>query len=64
MKFVKYLAWVIVILFVVIPSAIVALLMTTNGSRFIIDQSTRFTHIEIKYTAIQGNLLSSLELTG
>lgn len=62
MKFVKYLAWVIVGLFILIPSIIWGLVGTTTGSVWLINQGVKFTNFQFNYDAIDGNLLSELRI--
>ncbi|RUO46072.1 translocation/assembly module TamB domain-containing protein [Pseudidiomarina donghaiensis] len=62
MKFVKYLAWTIVSLFVLIPSLLFALVATTTGSVWLINQAIKFTDYELSYSDIGGNLISELRI--
>ena len=62
MKFIKYLAWLIVGLFVLIPTIIGTVVGTTTGSVWLINQSIKFTNFQFDYEAIEGNLLSELHI--
>lgn len=62
MKFVKYLAWTIVLLFVLIPSLLYGLVATNSGSVWLINQAVKFTEYELSYSDIGGNLISELRI--
>ena len=62
MKFIKYLAWAIVLLFVLIPSLLYGLVATNSGSVWLINQAVRFTEYELSYSDIGGNLISELRI--
>ncbi|CUA88316.1 translocation/assembly module TamB domain-containing protein [Pseudidiomarina woesei] len=62
MKFVKYLAWTIVLLFVLIPSILYGLVATNTGSVWLITQAVKFTDYELSYSDISGNLISELRI--
>lgn len=63
MKFIKYLAWTIIALFVLIPSTFAVLVMTSTGSQFVIEQSARLAGIDLEFDSLDGNLVSQLMLT-
>ncbi|OZB05535.1 MAG: hypothetical protein B7X54_05120 [Idiomarina sp. 34-48-12] len=62
MKFIKYLAWTIIALFVVIPCTFAVLVMTSTGSQFVIEQSARLAGIELEFDSLDGNLVGQLTL--
>lgn len=62
MKLIKYLAWTIIALFVLIPSTIAILVMTSTGSQFVIEQSARLAGIELEFDSLDGNLVGQLTL--
>ncbi|WP_404409888.1 translocation/assembly module TamB domain-containing protein [Pseudidiomarina marina] len=62
MKFVKYLAWTIVALFVLIPSTLAVLVTTSTGSQFIIERSAQLADIDLEFDSLSGNLVGQLTL--
>lgn len=62
MKFIKYLAWTIISLFVLVPSIFLALIMTTTGSQFLIERASQYAGIELTFDQLEGNLVSELTL--
>src|SRR5690606_1397980 len=63
MRIVKYLSWFVVIAFTVISAAILALLMTSSGSRLVLEQVAGLADVELQFEHIEGNLVSELILT-
>ncbi|MDX1706228.1 translocation/assembly module TamB domain-containing protein [Pseudidiomarina sp.] len=62
MRYIKWLSWIIVGLFILIPTVAGILLMTTNGSRFLINQGISYAELPLTYEGIEGNLLGELTL--
>lgn len=62
MKFIKYLAWTIVSLFVLVPSIFLALIMTSTGSQFLVERASEYAGIELTFEQLEGNLVSELTL--
>lgn len=64
MRWVKLLAWVIVILFVLVPSVIYGLLATNKGSNLVLSQALKWSGQPLTIAKIEGDLLSELTLSG
>ncbi|SDB51399.1 Autotransporter translocation and assembly factor TamB [Pseudidiomarina indica] len=64
MRIVKYLAWLVVITFVVIPTLVMSVLMTTSGTRWVLEQTAKIAEIELQFEQLEGNLLGELHLRG
>ena len=63
MRIVKYLTWFVVIAFTVISAAMLALLMTSSGSRLVLEQVAELADVELQFEHIEGNLVGELILT-
>lgn len=63
MRIVKYLSWFVVIAFTVISAAMLALLMTSSGSRLVLEQVAELANVELQFEHIEGNLVGELILT-
>lgn len=64
MRFIKWLSWIIVGLFILVPAIAAMLLATTSGSRFLINQGISFAELPVTYERLEGNLLGELTIGG
>lgn len=64
MRIVKYLAWLVVITFVVIPTLVMSVLMTSSGNRWVLEKAAQMANIELQFEQLEGNLLGELQLRG
>ncbi|RUO68267.1 translocation/assembly module TamB domain-containing protein [Pseudidiomarina salinarum] len=64
MKYIKWLAWIVIGLFIIVPTLAGILLATTSGSRFLINQGISYGAVPVTYERLEGNLLGELTLGG
>lgn len=62
MKFIKWLAWFIVALFILIPSVAVFLVATESGSRWLVTQTLSYFEAPVSVAAIDGRIMTGLTL--
>ncbi len=64
MRVVKWLSWLILALFVVVPLTLYGLLATTGGSKFVINTIATAANQKVSFEQLEGNLLGELQVHG
>ncbi|PTB89723.1 hypothetical protein C9928_02410 [Pseudidiomarina aestuarii] len=63
MRFIKWLAWLIVALFILLPSTAGFLIYTETGSRWIVQRGLDYVDAPVTFETIEGNLATGLSFT-
>ncbi|WP_417658037.1 translocation/assembly module TamB domain-containing protein [Pseudidiomarina aestuarii] len=63
MRFIKWLAWLIVALFILLPSTAGFLIYTETGSRWLVQRGLDYVDAPVTFETIEGNLASGLSFT-
>lgn len=64
MKLIKRLSWSIIIFCCAVPLIIYALLATTTGSRWVVQQAIQYSQQNVQFDGLTGSLLGELQLSG